>query len=68
MPLDISKVSANERFDLFPAGTTTLEATSNKKKIRAQTPRRWGWGIPLKKRSAARIKINYNRELYIGSA
>jgi hypothetical protein len=23
-----------------------------------QTPRRWGWGTPLKKRAATRIKIN----------
>ena len=27
-----------------------------KKRFGQQTPRRWGWGIPLKKRAAARIK------------
>ena len=25
---------------------------------RGQTPRRWGWGIPLKKRAATRIESN----------
>jgi hypothetical protein len=36
-----------------------------------QTPRRWGWGTPLKKRAATRTPVNYattahpvNREFY----
>jgi hypothetical protein len=29
------------------------------KKSGQQTPRRWGWGTPLKKRAAARIEKNY---------
>jgi hypothetical protein len=27
------------------------------KRFGQQTPRRWGWGTPLKKRTATRIKI-----------
>ena len=30
-----------------------------KKRFGQQTPRRWGWGTPLKKRTATRIKILY---------
>lgn len=29
---------------------------SDRKRFGQQTPRRWGWGTPLKKRAAARIK------------
>ena len=30
-----------------------------KKRFGQQTPRRWGWGTPLKKRTATRIKISF---------
>ena len=31
-----------------------------KKRFGQQTPRRWGWGTPLKKRTATRTKFNNN--------
>jgi len=32
---------------------------ADKKRFGQQTPRRWGWGTPLKKRTATRIKFSF---------
>jgi len=32
--------------------------SAEEKRFGQQTPRRWGWGTPLKKRTATRIKFN----------
>src|SRR4051812_47301845 len=37
------------------------------KRFGRQTPRRWGWGIPLKKRSVTRIKNSSNQTFYSGN-
>ena len=42
-----------------PSPHRTAEPTAEK--LRQPTPRRWGWGIPLKKRKAARANENYAR-------
>ena len=34
------------------------------KKFGQQTPRRWGWGTPLKKRAATRTKSSISLELW----
>ena len=39
------------------AWPSTKVSIRQKKRFGQQTPRRWGWGTPLKKRTAARIKI-----------
>jgi hypothetical protein len=37
-------------------GRLETGATAQKKAFGQQTPRRWGWGTPLKKRTATRTK------------
>jgi len=45
-------------------GTRTYESplpasSPAKKMFEQQTPRRWGWGTPLKKRAATRTTLSY---------
>ena len=40
------------------AESVQKQAGFGRRVTRGQTPRRWGWGIPLKKRAATRTKIS----------
>jgi hypothetical protein len=41
--------------DIALAGAVVTLTTINAKAFGQQTPRRWGWGTPLKKRTATRM-------------
>jgi hypothetical protein len=45
---------------LAAASSFGLENSGETKKSGQQTPRRWGWGTPLKKRAATRMSQSYN--------
>src|SRR5271170_144065 len=51
------RMGSDQNSETFPVRQCS---TCKKRRFGQQTPRRWGWGTPLKKRTATRIKILTN--------
>ncbi|MEI8290683.1 MAG: hypothetical protein WCH99_14545, partial [Verrucomicrobiota bacterium] len=56
--LSYTPAKGDVTIDKVQSGVKFCWGQQVKEKSGQQTPRRWGWGTPLKKRTAARIEWN----------